>query len=184
MIFILLDNFTNNCCLNREKIYFSCQTGPFMEKFSADPIDLQILNLLQENANLTNKEIAAQLGLTITPVFERIRRLEREGVIEKYVALVSGARLGKGLVVFCEVSLVQHLQTLLHAFEERIATLREVVECYHIAGSYDYLLKVVVSDMAAYQQFLVGQLATLENLSRVQSAFVLTPIKSSTAIPL
>ncbi|MCB0609008.1 MAG: Lrp/AsnC family transcriptional regulator [Lewinella sp.] len=145
-----------------------------------DDTDKAILRLLQEDAKYTNKEIASRLNLSTTPVFERIKRLEREGVIRKYVALADRKKVNLGLVSFCNVSLKQHAMELLVRFEEDVKSLPEVVECYHIAGMFDYLLKVVVKDMEAYQQFVSRKLAAVENIGRVQSAFVMTELKNST----
>ena len=159
-----------------------------MEKISPPPgldeLDLQLLRLLQEDATQTHKELAAHLGLTITPVYERVRRLQREGYIRKYVALVAPARLGFGLIAFCNVSLVQHSTPLLKLFEEKVGALQEVVTCYHIAGQFDYLLQIMVPDMEAYQRFIVEKLAALDNIRQVQSSFVMTEVKNSTALPL
>lgn len=149
-----------------------------------DQLDLQILRLLQDDATLTHKEIAARLGLTITPVYERVKRLQREGYILKYVALVSPGKMGLGLKAFCNVSLVQHSTPLLKLFEEKVLSLQEVVTCYHIAGQFDYLLKIMVPDMEAYQRFIVEKLAALDNIRQVQSSFVMTEVKYSTALPL
>ncbi|MBK8705174.1 MAG: Lrp/AsnC family transcriptional regulator [Saprospiraceae bacterium] len=147
-----------------------------------DPTDLRILNLLQEDAHLTNKEIAAQLGLTTTPVFERVKRLEEEGYISKYVALVDRAKLDYALAAFCNVQLKEHARSYLKQFEDEVRSLREVIECYHIAGMFDYLLKVVVKDMNAYQDFIVNKLAALNNIGNVQSSFVMTEVKYSTRL--
>jgi Lrp/AsnC family transcriptional regulator, leucine-responsive regulatory protein len=159
-----------------------------MEKNSVpagmDILDVKILQLLQGDAKLTHKEIAANLGLTITPAYERVRRLEREGFIRKYVALAAPEKLGFGLVAFCNVSLVQHSTPLLKLFEEKVLSLHEVISCYHIAGQFDYLLKIVVRDMDAYQRFIVDKLAALDNIRQVQSSFVMTEVKYSTALPL
>lgn len=159
-----------------------------MEKISLpvgiDALDLQILRMLQKDATHTHKEIAAQLGLTITPVYERVRRLERDGFIQKYVALLSPAKAGLGLIAFCNVSLVQHSTPLLKLFEETVLSLQEVVTCYHIAGQFDYMLKIIVPDMDAYQRFIVDKLAALDNIRQVQSSFVMTEVKYSTELPL
>ncbi|MBK6620253.1 MAG: Lrp/AsnC family transcriptional regulator [Saprospirales bacterium] len=159
-----------------------------MEKISLpvgiDALDLQILRMLQKDATHTHKEIAAQLGLTITPVYERVRRLERDGFIQKYVALLSPAKAGLGLIAFCNVSLVQHSTPLLKLFEETVLSLQEVVTCYHIAGQFDYMLKIIVPDMEAYQRFIVDKLAALDNIRQVQSSFVMTEVKYSTELPL
>ncbi|HMQ49098.1 MAG TPA: Lrp/AsnC family transcriptional regulator [Saprospiraceae bacterium] len=149
-----------------------------------DAMDKRILQLLQEDAKFTHKEIAAQLHLTTTPVYERIKRMEREGVIQQYVALVDRKKIHLSLMAFCNVSLKEHSTDFLVQFERDIQLLPEVVECYHIAGLFDYLLKVVVKDMDTYQHFVAKKLAALENIGRVQSAFVMTEIKYSPGLPI
>ncbi len=149
---------------------------------SLDSIDFRILQLLQENAKSTNKDIAARLGMTTTPIYERIKRLEEEGYIQKYVALVDRRKLDYALAAYCNVSLKEHSQTFLQQFEKQIQAIPEVQECYHIAGSFDYLLKVVVRDMVAYQDFVVNKLAALDNIGNVESSFVMTEVKYSTAL--
>ncbi len=149
-----------------------------------DAIDLRILKLLQQNAKLTNKEIAATIGMTITPVYERIKRMEESGFIRSYVALLDKEKMGFALVAYCNVSLKQHTQAYLENFEKEIRAIPEVTECYHIAGMYDYLLKAVVKDMQAYQQFIVNKLAKLDNIGTVQSSFVMKEIIEYTALPV
>ena len=151
--------------------------------YQLDTIDKRILQLLQQDAKQTNKEIVAKLNLTTTPVYERIKRLEREGFINKYVALVDQKKVQLGLVAFSNVSLKEHAAKYLIRFEKDVQSLDEVVECYHIAGMFDYLLKVVVKDMETYQHFVAKKLAGLENIGQVQSAFVMTEIKHSTCLP-
>ncbi len=148
-----------------------------------DKFDIGILRLLQQDAKLTTKEIAAQLGLTNTPVYERIKRLERKGYIKKYVALLDKHKIDRSLTAFCNVSLKVHSKIFLDRFEKEILELEEVMECYHIAGLYDYLLKVVVKDMEQYRNFITQKLAVFENIGNVQSSFVMTTIKHSTAYP-
>ena len=147
-----------------------------------DKTDIQILSFLQQDSKLTNKEIAAQLNLTTTPVYERIKRMEREKIIEKYVALINPDKVGLQLTAFCDISLKEHSKEFIEKFEREILTFSEVSECYHIAGMFDYLLKVFVTDMSAYQNFIINKLATLENIGKVQSSFVMTTVKKSTAI--
>ena len=147
-----------------------------------DATDKQILNLLQEDAKRTNKEIAEKLHMTTTPVFERIKKLEREGFIQKYVALVDRKKAQRSLVAFCDVSLKEHTTEYLECFQKDVQSLEEVIECYHIAGMFDYLLKVVVPDMETYQNFVAKKLASLDNIGRVQSSFVMTEIKYSTSL--
>lgn len=152
-----------------------------MEKNSSntlDKTDKLILKLLQSDCMLNTKQIADKVGLTITPVHERIKRLEKSGVIEKYVALLNKEKVGKSLVVFCHVSLQLHSRIQLKKFEQSIVKFEEVMECYHSAGTFDYLMKVITIDMQSYQQFLTNKLAALENISHVQSSFVMTEIKN------
>lgn len=147
-----------------------------------DSIDHRILKILQRDAKSTIKEIAGQLGMTTTPVYERIKRMEEDGYIRHYVALLDRKKLGYNMVAFCNLSLKEHAQPYLQKFEEEVKSLEEVVECYHIAGMYDYLLKVVVRDMEDYQKFIIEKLAALENIGNVQSSFIMQEIKHSTAL--
>jgi Lrp/AsnC family transcriptional regulator, leucine-responsive regulatory protein len=149
-----------------------------------DHIDYRILDLLQVDAKYTIKEIAAELGMTPTPVYERIRRMEEEGYIKRYVALVNKDKLDFHVVVFCQVSLKEHHRQVLNTFEQQVRSFPEIVECYHIAGTFDYLLKVIVRSMAEYQEFVVNRLASLEDLGQVQSSFVLSEVKHSTSLHL
>ncbi len=157
-----------------------------MEKKSdtLDPTDRAILYLLQEDAFLTNKEIAARLDLTTTPVFERVKRLEREGYIRRYSALLDRRKIGLSLLVYCDVALKEHNRDFLLRFEESVVGLPEVLECHHVTGEYDYVLKVVARDMDDYQRFIKEKLAALENIGRVQSHFVMTEVKNSTVLPV
>lgn len=156
-----------------------------MEKKSdtLDQIDRSILKLLQEDAFLTTKEIAVQVNMSTTPVFERVKRLERDGYILRYTALLDRRKMGLPMLVFCDVSLKEHNRDYLLRFEQEVAGLPEVLECHHTAGAFDYLLKVVVSDMEDYQRFVKEKLAALENIGRVQSHFVMTEVKHSTILP-
>lgn len=149
-----------------------------------DIIDLKILQLLQANALMTNKEIAARLNLTTTPIHERIKRLENEGVIEKYTAILNKSKLGKSLVVLVDVTLKEHAASFLEQFEKDVLLLPEVVECYCISGGSDFLLKVLVKDMDEYRHFILHKLATLSNIGNAQSRFVVNEIKSQTPVPI
>jgi Lrp/AsnC family transcriptional regulator, leucine-responsive regulatory protein len=151
---------------------------------SLDNTDLRILKLLQEDAHKTNKEIAAELNLTTTPVHERIKRLENEKVIEKYTAILNKTKLGKSLVVFVDVTLKEHAAEYLEQFEKDALQLVEVVECYCISGGSDFLLKVLVKDMEEYRHFILHKLATLSNIGNAQSRFVVNDIKSQTPVPI
>lgn len=148
-----------------------------------DKIDKSILKMLQEDAHITNREISLKLHLTTTPIHERIKRLEKEGYIKKYVALLDKEKLEKGLTVFCNVSLKQHTSENGKKLVKEIQSIPEVVECYNIAGDYDFLLKILVKDMPAYQKFVLGVLGTLKSIGSVKSIFVMGEIKQTTGIP-
>ncbi len=148
-----------------------------------DQTDRKILQLLQENAKLNIKEIAARVNMTKTPVYERIKRLEKNGVIKKYVAITDKSKAPASMVVFCSVTLeVQKLEQI-QQFSEAITKIPEVMECYLLGGANDFLIKVLVKDLAAYHQFSSGKLASLPHVSQIKSSFVLDEIKYSTAVP-
>lgn len=143
-----------------------------------DNTDRDILMYLQEDAKLTTKELAGRLNLSPTPVYERVKRLENEGVIKKYVAQVDREKVGKGLMVLCNIRLKEHEQMAGAKFVKQIIELPEVVECLNISGDYDFLIKVVVGDMREYQSFIMNKLASLENIGSTQSIFVMGEIKN------
>ncbi len=138
-----------------------------------DKTDLGILSALQQNARLTIKEIAAAVHLSTTPVFERLKRLERAGYIKKYVAVLDADKLGLGFVVFCNVKLRRINQTIATDFTERIKAIPQVRECYNVSGNFDYLLKVRANDMKAYQEFLFNVLGAIDSVAHVESTFVM-----------
>lgn len=142
-----------------------------------DKVDLQILRTLQENARLTTKELAAQVSLSSTPVFERLKRLEREGYIKKYIAVLDADKLNQGFVVFCNVKLRRMNKDIAMEFTRIIQNIPEVTECYNISGSYDYLLKIHAPDMKYYQEFLLNVLGTIESLGSMESTFVMDEVK-------
>lgn len=147
-----------------------------------DTIDLQILKQLQTDSNINIKELAGQLFLTATPVYERIKRLEREGYITKYVALLDKKKMNLGMTVFCNVRLKEHAKNVGSNFVKDIVVLPEIIECYNIAGDYDFMLKILVEDMSSYQDFVMNKLSTIENIGNTQSVFVMGEIKHSTAL--
>jgi len=149
-----------------------------------DNTDKQLLNLLQEDSKQTTKALALQLHLSATAIYERIKKLEREGFITDYVALLNPEKLQANLTVFCQVSLVQHTEDIVSAFEKDILKFPEVVGCFHISGDNDYLLKVLVPSMKAFRLFMVKKLTTLSYLGSTKSSFVMKTIKDSTAIPI
>ncbi|MEQ8626360.1 Lrp/AsnC family transcriptional regulator [Ekhidna sp.] len=149
-----------------------------------DDIDKKLVSLLQKNGKLTMKELSAELGLSITPIYERLRRLERNGVITGYHASVNPKKAGFGFEVFSSVTLESHKSEYLREFEIEIEKFSEVMECYHLAGTFDFLVKVLVHDMDEYAEFVNLKLARLNNIRLVQSMMVLKKIKQTAVLPL
>lgn len=146
---------------------------------SLDTKDIAILALLQQNARMTVKEIADKIHLSTTPVHERIKRMEFNGVIKQYATLVDHAKVKKGLIAICYVSLKEHSKTAGTRFIKAINAMTEVIECYNISGEFDFMLKVVTEDMNAYHDFHVNKLSNIENMGHVQSVFVIGIIKQT-----
>ncbi len=150
-----------------------------MAASSLDQTDKALLRLLQDNANLTTKELSEKLHLSPTPVYERQKRLEKEGYIEKYVAVLNKEKLGKKLIVFCNVKLKQHERGMGEKFVNAINNMPDVMECYNISGEYDFMLKILVEDMPQYQDFIMNKLTLIENIGSTHSMFVMGEIKRS-----
>jgi Lrp/AsnC family transcriptional regulator len=146
--------------------------------------DIKILTLLQQDASLTAAEIAEQVNLSVSPCWRRINRLEKEGVIEKEVALLNAEKLGMGLVIFARISLSQNDEASLHTFEERVRQFPEVVECYTVTGAADYFLKIITRDIKRYDQFLRRHLLQIPQVRDVNSNVAVTQIKYTTELPL
>ncbi|MCM1372071.1 MAG: Lrp/AsnC family transcriptional regulator [Bacteroides sp.] len=142
-----------------------------------DRTDLLILDALQHNARMTNKELAAKVHLSPTPVFERWKRLEREGYIRKYIAVLDADKLNRGFVVFCSVKLNRLNTETANDFTTRIKAMPEVTECYNISGHFDYMLKLHSFDMKQYQRFLIEVLGKIESVASIESTFVMEEIK-------
>jgi DNA-binding Lrp family transcriptional regulator len=149
-----------------------------------DVIDKQLLNMLQANSKVSISEISNILNLSKSPIYDRIKRYEKEGFIKKYVAVLDSKKVTNNMVVFCSVSLENQRLDALEAFGSAIQDLPEVVESYLMGGANDFLLKVIVNDLDAYHKFSSGVLAALPNVNQIKSTFVLNEIKSSTSIPL
>ncbi|MBR6990382.1 MAG: Lrp/AsnC family transcriptional regulator [Bacteroidaceae bacterium] len=149
-----------------------------------DEVDLKILRQLQENSRLTTKELAAIVHLSPTPVFERVKRLEREGYIRKYMAVLDAEKLNRGFVVFCNVSMKQHTFENSQRIMAAVQNIPEIVECYNISGNYDFMLKIFVENMKHYQEFVLRILGDLDCIGSLNSFFVLGEVKNSHALPL
>ncbi|TRZ45412.1 AsnC family transcriptional regulator [Robertkochia solimangrovi] len=142
-----------------------------------DNTDLKLISLVQKDAKQTTKQLALQLELSNTAVYERVRKLEREGVITGYTALLDREKLGKSFVAFCHVRLARHTADNVKEFERAVVRLTEVAECYHVSGDYDYMLKIFVADMPAYRQFMVEKLTGLPHIGNTHSVFMIGGIK-------
>jgi len=149
-----------------------------------DDIDLRILRLLQNKSDLTTKELAAKVNLSTTPVFERIKKLEKEGYIKKYVALLDAEKLDRGLIVFCNIKLKSHTREIGNQFVKDVLSFEEITECYNISGDYDFLLKIMIKDMKQYQEFVLNSLGSIANIGSAHSTFVMGEIKNSSALPI
>ena len=149
-----------------------------------DETDKKILELLQEDAQLTLKDMANQINLSLTPVHDRVKRLEKECYIEKYVALLNKKKVGNHLTVYCQVTLVKQTIDLSDAFNEAILQLPEVVECSFVSGTFDYFLKVVLPDMESYHNFHQKKLSILPQVALINSFFIITEVKNTTVLPI
>lgn len=146
---------------------------------SLDEKDLAILRLLEQNSRITVKEISEKIHLSTTPVHDRIKRLEENGVIKQYVTLLNPEKVKKSLKVICYVSLKQHSKEAGAKFIKRILEMPEVIECYNISGEFDFMLKIVAENMNSYYDFHVNKLGEIENMGNIQSVFVMGVIKET-----
>ncbi|TVZ50952.1 Lrp/AsnC family transcriptional regulator [Dokdonia sp. Hel_I_53] len=144
-----------------------------------DVIDKKILMLLQKDSKITNKELSLSLNLSVTAIYERIKKMERSGVIAHYVALVDKQKVELDFQVFCHVKLAHHGKEAISSFEKDVIKLDEVLECFHVSGDYDYLLKVVVKDMEHYRSFMVTKLTALKFIGSTQSSFTISEVKNT-----
>lgn len=144
-----------------------------------DSIDLQLLNILHNNSNYTTKELAKMVNLSASPVFERVKRLEKNGYIKKYIAILDAEKLNQGFTVFCNIKLKQHDRSIGHKFVTDILEIDEIIECYNISGDYDFLLKVTVRDMKHYQDFVFNKLGSVDSIGSTHSTFVMAEIKNT-----
>ena len=149
-----------------------------------DPTDLAILRLIQADASLSLGDIAKEVGLTQTPCWKRIRRMEEAGIITGRVTLVNAEKLGLGISVFVAIETGDHSAAWIESFAKTVAEMPEIVECWRLGGDVDYLLRVVVSDMTAYDGFYRKLTARVTSLRKVTSRFAMECVKSTTALPI
>ncbi len=143
-----------------------------------DQTDLLLLKILGNNSNHTIKELATQVNLSPSPVLQRVKRLESNGYIKKYIAVLNPNKFSQGFIVFCNIKLKQHDKTIGHQFVKDILKIDEVVECYNISGDYDFILKVFAKDMKHYQDFVFNKLGSVESIGSTHSTFVMAEIKN------
>ncbi len=149
-----------------------------------DKVDLEILKILQKDARLTIKELAEKVNLSSTPVFERVKRLEREGYIKGYMAILSAEKLNQGFVVFCNVKMTQLNSEIAEKFTRVIHSIAQIRECYNISGGNDYLLKIHVANMDSYKDLVLNVLGKIDYLASLESIFVMDEIKQEYGITL
>jgi DNA-binding Lrp family transcriptional regulator len=149
-----------------------------------DLTDIEILKLLQKDASLTHKEISFTLRKSVATIHERTRRLKEHGYIKSIVAILDRKKINRSLIAFSQVLLNDHTAKTLSQFETEVAKFPEVMECFQMTGTFDFILRIATSDMEAYHHFYRNKLATLPNITTVQSFFVLSETKSDTAYPL
>lgn len=151
---------------------------------SIDAVDLSLLRELQRDGRLTTRQLAMRVHRSPTAVFERVKRLENEGYIRRYTAVLDADKLGCGFVVYCQVKLRFMNKAIADDFVARVVSIPEVTECYNVSGAFDYLLKIHARSMEAYREFLLNKLGTIDSLGSVESMFVMTQIKQESSIPL
>lgn len=149
-----------------------------------DDIDIDILRALQNDARLSTRQLAAKVHRSTTPVFERVKRMEAEGYIRRYLAVLDADKLGRGFVVFCQVKLRQINRDIASDFVRLVQSLPEVTECYNVSGAFDYLLKIHVPSMTKYRDFVLNKLGAFDLVGSIESTFVMSEIKHDYGIPL
>jgi len=149
-----------------------------------DETDKKLLLFLQEDCKQTTKELSGKLGLSVTAVYERVKKLENAGVISKYVALLDRNKIHRNFIVLCHVKLIQHKKEFVLQFEKEVMNLEEVTECFHVSGDYDYILKIGVRDIEDYRSFMLTKLTTLQHIASTHSSFMISEVKNTTAIIL
>ena len=149
-----------------------------------DAIDKKILQALQENAKLTTKELADKVNLSVSPTFERQKRLEHDGYIQKYVALVDSHKVGNDIILWCNIRLKQHTHDYIQEFMDAVQRIDEITDCYNTSGDFDFLIKIHARNMKAYQDFMLNTLGKMHCLGSLNSVFVIGEVKSTTKVPI
>jgi DNA-binding Lrp family transcriptional regulator len=153
-------------------------------KAKFDPTDLKILEILQTNSNITNAQLALEIGLSPAPTLERVKKLEHAGVIKSYHAVIDHASVGLGVSTFVMVSIKGHNRESIDKFISAMANIKEVVECHHVTGQADFILRIVCSDIPAYQKLMLEKVSNIEVVDGMQSMVILSTFKESKVIPI
>ena len=149
-----------------------------------DQTDRRILNILQDDGGISNVELARRVGLAPATTLERVRKLRQQEIIDRTVALVDPAKVGKSTLAYVQVSLTQHGAERVEAFRRAVEKLPQVMECYHISGDSDFLLKIVAQDIGAYESFLLHEFSGIPGVARIHTSFVLSTVKHRTQVPI
>jgi Lrp/AsnC family leucine-responsive transcriptional regulator len=152
--------------------------------FKLDQIDRKILEILQANAKITNAQLSKEVGLSPAPTLERVKKLESSGLIQSYHAQLDTHKIGLGVSTFVQVTLVGHKKQYIDAFVEKISHIDEIIECHHITGSGDFILKVIAKDISAYQKLMLERVSEIEEIDSMQSMVILSTFKNSKVLPI
>ncbi len=142
-----------------------------------DSIDLKIIKALKKNAKQNTKEIADSVGLSVSPTFQRIKKLEKQKIIKGYVAIVDQKKLGNGIIAFCQITIAKHSKKTIDTFKNEIDKINEVLECSHVSGNFDFLLKIAVTDMDHYHKIVVEKLTLVAGVLNIKSNFIIEKSK-------
>ncbi len=149
-----------------------------------DQIDRNVLEKLQRNAKITNAQLSKEIGLSPAPTLERVKKLEQSGIIKSYHAKLEPSKVGLNVTTFVQVSLIGHRKSVTESFVEKINSIPEVIECHHITGTADFLLKVISEDISTYQKLMLEKINEIEEVSNTQSMVILSTFKDSKVLPI
>jgi len=149
-----------------------------------DQIDRNVLEKLQRNAKITNAQLSKEIGLSPAPTLERVKKLEQSGIIKSYHAKLEPAKVGLNVTTFVQVSLIGHRKSVTESFVEKINDIPEIIECHHITGTADFLLKVISEDISTYQKLMLEKINEIEEVSNTQSMVILSTFKDSKVLPI
>lgn len=155
-----------------------------MSAIKLDKIDRKILEILQANAKITNAQLSKEIGLSPAPTLERVKKLEVSGIIKSYHAKLDPAAIGLGVTTFVHVTLIGHNKRNIEAFLEQINKVDEIIECHHITGSGDFILKVIAKDITAYQNLMLDKVSEIKEVDNMQSMVILSTFKDSKVLPV